>query len=91
MCKTLEYNKKTAHVSVESYAHKYDLSKVPTAGTSLEWPLTRENYAHKYNLTKVHTSCTPVNWPKDSEKYDLYINDEGMYDMGISVGDYDED
>ena len=42
VCQALEYNKKTAHVirahvSVENYAHKYDLSKVPTAGTSLEW------------------------------------------------------
>ena len=33
----------------------------------------------------------PVNWPKDSQKYDIYINEEGMYDMGISGGDYDED
>ena len=31
-----EYNKK--HVSVENYAHKYDLSKVPTVDTTLEWP-----------------------------------------------------
>ena len=41
VCKALEYNKKTAHVvrahvSVENYAHKYDLSEVPAAGTSLE-------------------------------------------------------
>ena len=41
VCKALEYNKKTAHVisahvSVENYTHKYDLSKVLTAGTSLE-------------------------------------------------------
>ena len=54
-------------------------------------PLTRENYAHKYDLTKVHAAYTPVNWPKDSQKYDLYINEGGMYDMGISGGDYDED
>ena len=43
VCKALEYNKKTAHVirahcSRENHAHKYDLSKVPTADTSLEWP-----------------------------------------------------
>ena len=52
---------------------------------------SRENYAQKYQMTGVHGSCTPVNWPKDSQKYDLYINEEGMYDMGISGGDYDED
>ena len=43
VCKALEYNKKTAHVirphvSVENYAQKYDLTKVPTAGTLLNWP-----------------------------------------------------
>ena len=43
VCKALEYNKKTAHViiahvSVENYAQKYDLTKVPTAGNLLNWP-----------------------------------------------------
>ena len=28
---------------------------------------------------------------KRLSKIDLYINEEGMYDMGISGGDYDED
>ena len=42
VCKALEYNKKTAHVirahvSVENYTHKYDLTKVHAACTSLEW------------------------------------------------------
>ena len=23
----------------------------------------------------------PVDWPKDSEKYDIYINEEGMYEL----------
>ena len=26
----------------------------------------------------------PVNWPKDSQKYDIYINDEGMYELLFS-------
>ena len=43
VCKALEYNKKTAHVirahcSRENYAQKYDLTKVPTEGTLLNWP-----------------------------------------------------
>ena len=43
MCKALEYNKKTsdvirAHVSVENYAHKYNLSKFPAAGSLVNWP-----------------------------------------------------
>ena len=42
---------------------------------------TRENYAQKYDLTSVTTAVTPVNWPKESQKYDLYINEEGMYEV----------
>ena len=42
---------------------------------------TRENYAQKYDLTSVTTAGTPVNWPKDSQKYDLYINEEEMYEV----------
>ena len=64
VCKALEYNKKTAHVI---RAH-------------CSW----ENYAHKYDLTSVPTAGTPVNWPKDSQKYDLYINEEGMYELLFS-------
>ena len=45
---------------------------------------SRENYAHKYDLTSVPTAGTPVNWPKDSQKYDLYINEEGMYGLLFS-------
>ena len=42
---------------------------------------TRENYAQKYDLTSVPTAGTPVNWPMDSQKYDLYIIEEGMYEV----------
>ena len=45
---------------------------------------SRKNYAHKYDLTSVTTVVTPVNWPKDSQKYDLYINEEGMYELLFS-------
>ena len=64
VCKALEYNKKTAHVI---RAH-----------------CSRENYAHKYDLTSVPTAGTPVNWPKDSQKYNLHINEEGMYELLFS-------
>ena len=59
VCKALEYNKKTAHVSPENYAQKYQMSSVPAA-------------------------VTPINWPKDSQKYDIYINEEGMYEIVFS-------
>ena len=39
----LEYEKKTAdvvkaHISTENFAHKYQLSKFPTVGNSVNWP-----------------------------------------------------
>ena len=49
VCKPLEYNKKTAHVirahcSRENYAHKYDFTSVPTAGTPVNWPKDSQKY-----------------------------------------------
>ena len=38
VCKALKYNKKTAHLSVENDAHKYDLSKWSAADHLLNWP-----------------------------------------------------
>ena len=32
----------------------------------------------------VPTKGTTVNWPKDSQKLDLYINEEGMYELLFS-------
>ena len=45
---------------------------------------SRENYAQKYQMTSVSTADTPVHCPKDSQKYDIYINEEGMYDLLFS-------
>ena len=45
---------------------------------------SRENYAHKYQMTSVHAACTPVSWPKDSQKHDIYISEEGMYELVFS-------
>ena len=35
-------------------------------------------------MTSVHVACTPINWPKDSQKYDIYTNEEGMYELLFS-------
>ena len=43
-----------------------------------------ENYAQKYDLSGVPAAVTPVNWPIDSQKYDIYINEEGMYEVLFS-------
>ena len=45
---------------------------------------TREKYAQKYDLTSMPTASTPVNWSMDSQKNDLYINEEGMYELLFS-------
>ena len=43
-----------------------------------------ENKQHKYELTRRHSSSAPVNWPSDSQKYDLYISEEGLYELVFS-------
>ena len=32
-------------------------------------------------MSSVTAAVTPINWPKDSQKYDIYINEEGMYEL----------
>ena len=39
-----------------------------------------ENITQKYQLSMVSDVGT-ISWPKDSRKYDLYINEEGMYEL----------
>ena len=45
---------------------------------------TRENIQHKHELAVIPTVGTTVNWPRDSQKLDLYINEEGMYELLFS-------
>ena len=45
---------------------------------------TRENIQHKHQLAVVPTVITTVNWLRDSQKLDLYINEEGMYELLFS-------
>ena len=35
-------------------------------------------------MSSVHAAGTPVDWPKDSQKSDIYINEEGMYELFFS-------
>ena len=32
-------------------------------------------------MSIVHAACTPIKWPKDSQKYDIYTNEEGIYEL----------
>ena len=43
-----------------------------------------ENITQKCQLIGVHESCTPVLWPADSQKTDIYINEEGMYELAFT-------
>ena len=45
---------------------------------------SKGKYAHKWQLTGFVPETKPVDWPKDSEKYDIYINEEGMYELLFS-------
>ena len=35
-------------------------------------------------MSSVPAAGTPVDWPKDSQKFDIYINEEGMYELLFS-------
>ena len=45
---------------------------------------SRENYAQKYQMSGFTAVGKPIDWPKDSQKYDIYINEEGMYEIVFS-------
>ena len=65
VCRALRYEKKAAKI-VKNYCSK-------------------ENYSHKYELSSVPAPGTPagtsVDWPKDSQNFDIYVNEEGMYEL----------
>ena len=45
---------------------------------------SKTNYAHRWQLTRLVSEMKPVDRPKDSQKYDIYINEEGMYETVFS-------
>ena len=45
---------------------------------------TSENIQHKHQVAAMATVGTAVNWPRYSKKLDLYINEEGMYELLFS-------
>ena len=42
---------------------------------------SKTNYAHKWQLTGLVSDTKPVDWLIDSQKYDIYTNEEGIYDV----------
>ena len=45
---------------------------------------SKENYAQKNQTISVTSVGKPVDWPKDPQKYDIYTNEEGMYELSFS-------
>ena len=46
---------------------------------------SKENYVQKYQMSSVTAAGTPVDWPKDSQKYDIYTNEERVYELLFSI------
>ena len=62
-------------------ALEYDAKK---AANIIIAPYSPENIIKKYQMSSVHAAGTHVNWPKDSRKYDIYIIEEGVYEVIFS-------
>ena len=45
---------------------------------------SRENYTHKWQLTELVSETKSVNWSKYSQTYDIYTNEEGIYELLFS-------
>ena len=45
---------------------------------------SKENYARKYQMNSVTAAGKPLDWPIDSQKYDIYTNEEGIYEIVFS-------
>ena len=45
---------------------------------------SKENYSQKYQMSGAPAAVTPVDWPKNSQKFDIYVNEEGMYKLLFS-------
>ena len=75
-------------ISEKSLARAREVCKAlryEKAARRLVWHhCARENNQHKHQLVAEPTVGTTVNWPRDSQKLDLYINEEGRYELLFS-------
>ena len=69
VCKALSYEKKTAKI-VKSHCSKDNYPQRKTIP--------------KYQMSNVPSVGTPIDWLKDSQKFDIYINEERMYELLFS-------
>ena len=61
-----------------------EYGKATKAANVVKQLCSKENYAHKWHLTGFVFETMPVDWPKDSQKFDIYINEEAMYELLFS-------
>ena len=55
--------------------------KVTKANDVVRNLCSKANYAHKWQLTGLVSETKPMDWLIDSQKYDIYTNEEGIYDV----------
>ena len=62
-----------------------EYGKTTKAADVVRYLCRKTNYAHKWQLTGLVSETKPVDWPKDLEKYDIYTNEEGIYEIYFQV------
>ena len=80
LCVVIINEKPWTHAKEVCKALEYDAKTSKTANI-IRGHCSPENITQKYQMSSVHAACTPINCPKDSEKYDIYTNEEGMYEL----------
>ena len=61
-----------------------EYGKATKAADAVKHLCSKTNYAHKWQLTGLLSETKLVDWLKDLQKYDIYINEEGMYEIVFS-------
>ena len=61
-----------------------EYGKAPKSADIVKDLCSKENDAHKWLLIGFVSETKTINWITDSKKYDIYINEEGMYDLVFS-------
>ena len=60
-----------------------EYKKTTKTGDVIRSNCSCENITNKYQLSGLVFETTPMKWPVDSQKTDIYINEEGMYELAF--------
>ena len=61
-----------------------EYKKTTKTGDVIRSNCSCENITNKYQLSGLVFETTPMKWPVDSQKTDIYINEEGMYELAFT-------